>query len=65
MKNPVQERLDAIRRELEAQDQTWRRAKESLARLGDLPIPVPREVLEQLEAPVAPTAAPPVGGVRA
>jgi hypothetical protein len=66
MKKSLQEQLDAVRRELEKQDEAWRSARDVLARLGDATqIPVPREVLELLEAPVASPTPPPVGSVRA
>ena len=59
-----EERLDAIRRELERQNEEWERIKDAVARLGDVEIAVPREVLAQLVEPATETAAP-VVGVRA
>ena len=60
-----QEQLEAIKRELARQDQEWARATEALARLGDVSIPVPASVVEQLQAPPVEAAAPVVIGLRA
>jgi hypothetical protein len=49
-----EERLAAIRRELQNQNEAWQRASEALSRAGDILIAVPGEMLEALGAP-APT----------
>jgi hypothetical protein len=64
MTNDRSERLEAIRRELEEQDEAWRRLQAVAARLGDLEIEVPREVLDRIVVAI-PEPAAPVMGVRA
>ena len=68
MKNPNEERLDAIRRELERQNEEWERIKAQLTQLGDVEIRVPLDALEQLgeSTPAFTTtqSAAPVLGVR-
>jgi hypothetical protein len=66
MATRIQEQLEAMKRELEAQDEAWQRAKETLARLGDVRIAVPRELLEEIDAVTTVTqpATPFVVGVR-
>jgi hypothetical protein len=57
------ERLAVIERELERQDEAWARARDALARLGDVTLAIPAETLEAItsaQAP-APTCAPPLG----
>jgi hypothetical protein len=61
MTNDRSERLEAIRRELEKQDETWQRAQAAAARLGDVEIAVPREVLEQVVGSTHEPAAPAMG----
>jgi hypothetical protein len=61
-----EERLEAIRRELQNQNEAWRRASEALSRAGDIIIAVPGEMLEALGAPPPATAAlPGASGIRA
>ncbi len=45
----IRERLEALKREKERQDQTWERAKQALARLGDARVAVPRELLDEID----------------
>jgi len=47
-----QEQLEAVKQELERQNEAWARTKEALAQLGDVRFAVPAEVIEQLQAPV-------------
>lgn len=64
--NNREERLEAIRRELQNQNETWRRASEALSRAGDILIAVPGEMLEALGAPAPTTPAlPGIPGIRA
>ena len=49
MSKQRQERLEAMRREVERQNEEWRRVKAQLARLGEIQLLVPREWLEELE----------------
>jgi len=58
------ERLEAIRREMQQQDEAWQRALAVAARLGDVELAVPREVLTQIVGST-PEPAAPVLGVRA
>jgi hypothetical protein len=53
-----EERLEAIRRELQNQNEMWRRASEALSLAGDILIAVPGEMLEALGAPIPTTPAP-------
>ncbi len=64
MSDDRRERLEAIRRELEKQDEAWQRLQTAAARLGDVEIAVPRDVLEQLVGS-NPEPAAPITGVRA
>jgi type II secretory pathway component PulJ len=64
MTNDRQEQLDAVRRQLEQQDEAWQRLQAMAARLEDVEIAVPREVLEQIVGST-PEPAAPVLGVRA
>ena len=64
MTNDRQEQLDAVRRQLEQQDEAWQRALAVAARLGDVELAVPREVLTQIVGST-PQPAAPVLGVRA
>jgi ferric-dicitrate binding protein FerR (iron transport regulator) len=64
MSDDRKERLEAIRRELEKQDEAWQRLQAVAARLGDVEIAVPRDVLEQLVGS-NPQPAAPITGVRA
>jgi hypothetical protein len=43
-----QQRLEAMRREVERQNEEWRRLKADLARLGEICFRVPSELLEEL-----------------
>jgi hypothetical protein len=63
MKNDRSERLEAIRRELQQQDQEWRRITEAVARLVDVELAVPHDVLAQIIGST-PEPPPPVLGVR-
>ena len=64
MSNPYDDRLEAILREMEQQDVTWQQALEVAARLGNVELAVPRDVLAQIIGSV-PEPAAPVQGVRA
>lgn len=64
MSDDRKERLEAIRRELEKQDEVWQHLQAVAARLGDVEVAVPRDVLEQLVGS-NPQPAAPVTGVRA
>ena len=44
------EGLATLKRELQAQDEAWKRACETLARLGRVSVLVPDEFVKQLEA---------------
>jgi hypothetical protein len=57
----LSERLDAIEREILQQDEAWQRTRDALARLGNVELAVPRDVLALL---VGPLPAPPAGSVR-
>jgi ferric-dicitrate binding protein FerR (iron transport regulator) len=63
------ERLATWKRDLQAQDEAWKRACETLARLGRVSVLVPDEFLKQLEALAATCAeestSPTRGAVRA
>jgi hypothetical protein len=61
MTNERSEQLEAIRRELEKQDEAWKRLQAVAARLGDVEIEVPREVLEKVVGPTHEPAAPMMG----
>jgi hypothetical protein len=64
--NSREERLEAIRRELQNQNEAWRRASEALSRAGDVLIAVPGEMLEALGAtPPTTPALPGSPGIRA
>jgi|HubBroStandDraft_4_1064222.scaffolds.fasta_scaffold580326_1 hypothetical protein len=56
--------IEEIQRELSRQDSAWERAKQSLTTLGDVLLPVPQSVLEELEAPIVSPVLPVVPGVR-
>ncbi len=59
-------RLEALKQEQERQDEAWQQVTAALSRMGDEPIAVPGEALEQLTAPTpAAPQAPVVFGVRA
>ena len=64
-----EERLDAIRRELERQNEEWERIKAQLTQLGDVELRIPLDALELLgeSTPVHETTQPaaPMVGVRA
>lgn len=45
----IRERLEALKREKERQDEAWEQAKQALARLGDVRIAVPRELLDEID----------------
>jgi hypothetical protein len=61
-----EERLEAIRRELQHQNEAWRRASETLSRAGDVLIAVPAEMLDALGAPAPTTPVlPGAPGIRA
>jgi hypothetical protein len=64
MKTTREERLAAVRREMEDQNKAWQRAREALLRLGDVELAVPTRVLAQILGP-APAPAAPVAGMRA
>jgi len=64
MTNDREERLEAFRREWEQQEQACRRIAEAVARLGEVEIAVPRDVLAQIVGST-PEPAAPVLGVRA
>jgi hypothetical protein len=63
MTNDRDERLEAIRREMQQQDEAWQRALAVAVHLGDVELAVPREVLAQIVDPT-PQPAAPVLGVR-
>jgi hypothetical protein len=56
--NDREERLEAIRRELRKQNETWERAREALSRAGNVLVAVPSDALEALEAPLPGASAP-------
>jgi hypothetical protein len=62
MTTTLTERLEAIEREMQQQDEAWQKTREALARLGDVELAVPRDVLSFI---VGPIPAPPAGAVRA
>ena len=64
MTNPRDERLEAVLREMEQQDLAWLQAWALLARLGEIELAVPGDVLSQIAGPTREPAAP-VPGVRA
>ncbi|HEX3346039.1 MAG TPA: hypothetical protein VHS09_15755 [Polyangiaceae bacterium] len=64
MSDDRRERLEAIRRELEKQEEAWERLQVLASRVGDAEIAVPRAVLEQILGTDKDPAAPP-GAVRA
>jgi hypothetical protein len=49
MSKERQERLEAMRREVERQNEEWQRVKAELIRFGEVYLQVPPEVLEVLE----------------
>jgi hypothetical protein len=49
MSKELQERLAAMRREVERQNDEWARVKAELVRFGEIQFRVPAEVLEELE----------------
>jgi len=64
MSDPRSVRLEAIRRELRQQDEAWERTRQALARLGDVQLAVPHDVLARIVGTESPTL-PPTGGLRA
>ena len=50
MSKERQERLEAMRREVERQNDEWQRVKAELVRFGEIHFQVPGEVLEDLES---------------
>ena len=64
MTNDREKQLEAVRRELAQQDEAWRQLQGVAARLGDVEIAVPQEVLEQIVGSTTEPAAP-ILGVRA
>ncbi len=64
--NDREERLEAVRRELEAQNEKWRRASEALSEAGEILVAVPADLFEALTAPLPAAPAPtPTTGIRA
>jgi hypothetical protein len=55
------ERLEAIEREIQRQNEAWQHTREALGRLGNIQLAVPREVLSQIN----PEPAAPLAGLRA
>jgi hypothetical protein len=61
MTNDREKQLEAIRRELALQEEAWRQLQGVAARLGDVEIAVPQEVLEQFVGSTIEPAAPMLG----
>ncbi len=59
-----QQRLEAIKRELDVQNEAWERMKLALSRLGDACLDVPCEPLEALDELSKPAASALNAGVR-
>jgi len=64
MKTTREERLEAVRREMEEQNKAWQRTREALLRLGSVELAVSSRALAQLVGP-EPAPAAPVAGMRA
>ncbi len=60
----IRERLEALRREKDRQDEAWERAKQALARLGDARIGIPRELLDEIDGATTQPMTPVVVGIR-
>jgi hypothetical protein len=62
MTTTLTERIEAIEREMQQQDEAWQQTREGLARLGQVELAVPRDALSFIVGPIPP---PPAGAVRA
>jgi hypothetical protein len=54
MQTKIEERFEAMRREVLANDERWARARTEILALGDRVVVVPREALERIAAACAP-----------
>jgi hypothetical protein len=58
MSDDIKERLAALERELEKQDEEWERVKENLGAMGDVRVAVCDELLEEIDEALQTRASP-------
>jgi hypothetical protein len=65
MNRQRQQRLEEMELQLAAQDQAWEQTKHAIARLGQAPLAVPQEALDEIASATKPVTSAPILGVRA